>query len=83
MKKLFLYSLILLASFAFTFGIIGNAQATIICANGDVSGCMACLDGPVGEPHNPQKPLMVTSVIVLGRSWQRMKAGLPVAILVL
>jgi len=48
MKKLFLYSLILLASFAFTFGIIGNAQATIICANGDVSGCMACLDGPVG-----------------------------------
>jgi PEP-CTERM motif len=48
MKKLFLYSLILLTSFAFTFGIIGNAQAVSICNVSDLGGpfeCQACRDG--------------------------------------
>jgi len=47
MKKLFLYSLILLASFAFTFGIIGNAQA-LLCESGYVEGSVDCADGIVG-----------------------------------
>ena len=51
MKKLFLYSLILLASFALPFSIIGNAQALTICNTSDVSGCEECADGILNDSN--------------------------------
>ncbi|MBC2694764.1 MAG: PEP-CTERM sorting domain-containing protein [Desulfobacteraceae bacterium] len=60
MKKLFLYSLILLASFAFTFGIIGNAQA-LFCNISDVTGSVDCADGIATVPNDSVDVLNLNS----------------------
>jgi hypothetical protein len=51
MRKLALYSIILLASFALVFGLSGNVHAIPFCEEGSVEGAIECADGPGGDNH--------------------------------